>query len=103
VVLEVGEIIGITDFFVIGSGRSTRQVRTVADEVESVLRDAQIRPRRREGRDDAHWILLDFGVVVVHIFDEEARDYYDLERLWADAPRVALRTLQVGSLSGSRE
>jgi len=90
VVLDVGDLLGITDYFVVTSGRSSRQVRTIAEEVE---RAAQIQagrgPARVEGLADASWALLDFDDVVVHVFDEAARGYYDLERLWADAPRLA--------------
>jgi len=89
-VLEVGDIIAITDVFVITSGTNTRQVRTICDEVEAVLkRDAGISPRSVEGLDDASWVLLDYGDLVVHVFRRETREYYALERLWTDAPRVA--------------
>lgn len=90
VVLDVGELLGITDYFVIASGSNTRQVRTIADEVERGVREAGGgSPLRSEGLDDARWVLVDYGDFVVHVFLDEARDYYDLERLWADAPRVA--------------
>ena len=74
--------------FVIGSGTSRRHVKTLADEVEFRLRGIDRRPLRREGVGDATWVLLDYGDVVVHLFDQETRSYYDLERLWADAPRL---------------
>lgn len=89
VVLDVRELIVITDYFVICSGSSDRQVRTIIDAVEESLRADDRRPVRREGEIDAHWMLLDYVDVVVHVFGEEERDYYDLERLWSDAPRVA--------------
>lgn len=90
VVLEVGALLSITDYFVVTSGRSGRQVRTIAEEVERAARlRAGRRPARVEGLADASWALLDFDDVVVHVFDEAARGYYDLERLWADAPRLA--------------
>jgi ribosome-associated protein len=89
-VLEVGEIIAITDVFVIASGSNTRQVRTICDEVEAALtRDAGTKPRSVEGLDDASWVLLDYADFVVHVFLQETRDYYALERLWTDAPRIA--------------
>jgi ribosome-associated protein len=89
VVLDVGDIISITDAFVVTSGANTRQVRTIVDEIERSLRAReQVTPRSVEGLDDASWVLLDYGDFVVHVFLEETRRYYDLDRLWADAPRV---------------
>jgi len=89
VVLDVGDLLGITDHFVITSGSNVRQVRTIADEIElRVKEQGGGSPRYIEGLDDARWVLLDYGQFVVHVFLAEARRYYDLERLWADAPRV---------------
>jgi ribosome-associated protein len=88
-VLDVHELIVITDFFVIASGSSDRQVKTIVEEVEKILRAKDVRPVRREGEIEAQWVLLDYVDVVVHVFSEEQREYYDLERLWRDAPRVA--------------
>ena len=89
VVLEVGPLLSITDAFVITSGTNDRQVRTIAEEVEAQVKATLDRaPLRVEGLSDAHWILLDYGDVVVHVFHEETRQYYDLERLWADARRM---------------
>jgi ribosome-associated protein len=92
VVIEVGELIGITDHFVISSGSNERQVRAIAEEVERRLKaPAEGRsPRTIEGLDDARWVLMDYGDFVVHVFLEEARSFYDLERLWGDAPRLEL-------------
>ena len=88
-VLDVGDVLAITDFFVITSGANTRQVRTIAEEVEErVTRAGGPKPLRVEGLDDLRWVLLDYGAFVVHVFLEEARAYYELERLWADVPRV---------------
>ena len=88
-VLEVGPIIGITEIFVITSGRNVRQVRTIAEEIEKQLKDAgQGGPIRIEGLSDASWVLLDYADFVVHVFREETREYYNLDRLWADAPRL---------------
>ncbi len=85
----MGDIIGITDLFVLTSATNTRQVRTVVDEIEHVLkRDAQIAPGSVEGLDDASWVLLDYGDVIVHVFLTDTRAFYDLDKLWADAPRV---------------
>jgi len=89
VVLDVGDIIAITDAFVIASGGNRRQVRTIVEEVEQQLTDrAGVKPVSVEGLDDASWVLLDYGDLVVHVFLDETRTYYDLERLWSDAPRV---------------
>ena len=90
VVLEVGDIIGITEYFVVCSATNTRQVRTIVDEVDEqvrILTDG--RARAVEGLDDAQWVLLDYGDVIVHVFLDETREFYGLERLWADAPRIA--------------
>jgi ribosome-associated protein len=88
VVLEVGAIIAITDAFVVTSGRNHRQVVTVAEEVEARLKGSGLRPLRMEGMEEAEWVLLDYGDFVVHVFLDETRRYYDLERLWSDAPRI---------------
>jgi ribosome-associated protein len=89
VILAVGEMLGITDAFVITSGRNTRQVRTIADEVERQVKEAGgSAPLRVEGLDDARWILMDYGDYLVHVFLDEAREFYDLEHLWATAPRI---------------
>ena len=89
VVLEVGAVLAITDYFVITSGANARQVRTIAEEVEArVAGDCGVKPLRAEGLDDARWVLMDYGDFVVHVFLHEVREYYDIERLWADAPRI---------------
>jgi ribosome-associated protein len=86
VVLAVGNLLSITDAFVITSGANPRQVRSIADEIELQLKQAGAPgPRRIEGLDDARWVLMDFGDFVVHVFLDEVRDFYELERLWADA------------------
>ncbi len=88
VVLDVAELLSITDYFVICSASSNRQAKTVIEAVEErVRRELELRPVRREGEADAGWWLLDYVDVVVHVFGEEERAYYDLERLWSDAPR----------------
>jgi ribosome-associated protein len=88
-VLAMGELLGITDAFVITSGRNTRQVKTIVDEVERKLKESGGRgPARVEGLDDARWVLMDYGDFLVHVFLDEARDFYDLEHLWLDAPRM---------------
>jgi len=88
-VLDVGPIIGITEVFVITSGRNVRQVKTIAEEVERKLKEeGHPGPVRTEGLQDASWVLLDYGDFVVHVFLEETRGYYNLDRLWADAARL---------------
>jgi ribosome-associated protein len=89
VILDVGSIIVITDFFVICSAGSQRQIRTVIDAVEEAVRDLGAKPVRREGEAEAGWWLLDYVDVVVHVFGGEERAYYDLERLWSDASKVS--------------
>ena len=89
VVLAVGAVLAITDHFVITSGSNPRQVRTIADEVEHRISLAGgPKPLRIEGLDDLSWVLIDYGELVVHVFSEEARRFYELERLWSDVPRV---------------
>ena len=89
VVIEVGDVLAITDFFVISGGGTARQVRAIADEVEEQLTLLNgPKPVRVEGQDDYRWVLMDFGGFVVHLLDEEARAFYDLERLWSDCPRL---------------
>ena len=88
-VLDVGHVLAICDVFVLTSGRNTRQVRTIAEEVEAKVKAAGGgSPLRIEGFDTAQWVLLDYGDFVVHVFLDEARRFYQLERLWADAPRL---------------
>ena len=90
VILDVGAILAITDTFVITSAPNDRLVRTIAEEIEKRVKEAGgPAPLRTEGLREAEWILLDYGDFVVHVFLEETRRFYDLERLWADAPRVA--------------
>ena len=89
VVLAVGEVLAITEHFVITNGTNSRQVRTIADEVEQRIGTAGgPKPIRIEGLDDLSWVLMDYGDFVVHVFSEEARHFYELERLWADVPKV---------------
>ena len=86
VILDVSEQLVITDFFLICNGNNDRQVRTIADEVEKTLQENfKVKPYRREGEREARWVLLDYVDFVVHVFNREEREYYDLERLWSDA------------------
>lgn len=88
VILSVGEVLAIVDAFVIASAPNTRQVATIAEAVEQRLKESGVGgPLRVEGMDDKRWVLLDYGDVVVHVFLQEVREYYDLEHLWSDVPR----------------
>ena len=101
VILDVSELLVITDHFLICNGNNDRQVRTIADEVEKrLLESHKVKPFRREGQREGRWILLDYVDFVVHVFGPEERDYYDLERLWSDAPRLPF---EEGPMSGERE
>lgn len=90
VVLDVSKLSSFADYFVICSGRSSRQVQGIADNLESKLRKQGIRAAGVEGSREGHWVLMDYGDVIVHIFYEPVRLFYDLESLWSDAERVSL-------------
>ncbi len=90
VVLEVGKLTSIADYFMICSGRSDTQVQAIADGIAEHLGRRGVQPLAVEGRARAQWILMDYGDVVVHVFYVPVRAFYDLERLWARAPRVEL-------------
>ena len=85
-VLHLGQISDFTEYFVLCSGTSERQVQAIADAVEERLRAEGVRPLHVEGYNRGQWVLLDYGDLVVHIFQEEIRRFYALERLWGDAP-----------------
>ncbi len=86
--LDVHELLVITDIFVIASGATSRQVKALVDGVEVRLKLDGRKPLRREGIEESQWVLLDYGDVIVHVFDAPTRAYYQLERLWGDAPRI---------------
>jgi ribosome-associated protein len=90
VVLDVREVASFTEYFLIASGTNTRQVQAIADGVVERLKELKRRPARVEGYNGAEWVLLDYGDFVFHVFEEKARRFYDLERLWRDAVRVEL-------------
>ena len=90
VVLDLREIASFTDFFVIASGTNERQVQAISDEIVETLKKAGRPVTRIEGYKSAEWILLDYGDFVMHIFNEKARAFYDLERLWRESKRVEL-------------
>jgi ribosome-associated protein len=87
-VLHLEKISGFTDYFLICSGSSERQVQAIADAVQEKLRSERVRPLHVEGYNRGQWVLLDYGAFVVHVFQEEPRRFYSLERLWGDAPDV---------------
>ena len=93
IALDVRELTIITDYFLICTGKSSIQIRAISDRIEDKLRAAGERKLRVEGRQEATWILMDYGDVVVHIMAAEQREFYRLEELWQDAPRVALELL----------
>jgi ribosome-associated protein len=86
VLLEIHGLTTVADYFVICSGASERQLGAIADGIIEGLREEGVRPIGREGASTAHWLLLDFGAVIVHVMAPQERDFYQLERLWADAP-----------------
>jgi len=87
-VLHLGDVSGFTDYFLICSGTNERQVQAIADAVEERLRAERVCPLHVEGYNRGQWVLLDYGDLVVHVFQEQPRSFYALERLWSDAPDV---------------
>ena len=87
-VLELIDISSLADYFLVCSGGSERQVQAIADAVVEKLKAEKVRPHHVEGHQPGHWILLDYGDFIVHVFDESTRTFYALEKLWADAPDV---------------
>ena len=104
IVLEMKGIASFTDYFLICSGKSDRQVLAIAEEIERVLERDGIRPLGQEGRSEGKWVLMDYEDVVVHIFLEPLREFYDLEGLWMDAPRIDLQEgVSVEGRNGSKK
>lgn len=101
VVLNVEGMATYTDFFLICSGSSTRQVQAIADAIEKRAREAKVHPLTVEGQTSGKWILMDYGSVVVHLFYEPVRDFYDLEGLWADAKRMPIPSDRPEAVSAS--
>ncbi|UCD31756.1 MAG: ribosome silencing factor [Desulfobacterales bacterium] len=93
VILDVRQLTSITDAFIICSGRSNRQVTAIAENIQVSLKKNDIRPLSVEGKREGHWALLDYGHVVIHIFYEPIRDFYDLESLWIDAKKIQAENL----------
>lgn len=88
VILELKELTIIADYFVVCSGESTTQVKAIVENVEKKLRGHRQKPVGIEGLNTARWVLMDYGDVIVHVFEEETRAYYELEKFWLDAPRL---------------
>lgn len=90
VILELKDLSTIADYFVICSGENPAQIRAIAEAVQENFSKNKVFPLGREGLDYARWVLIDYGDFVIHIFDEETRAYYELEKLWIDAPRIQI-------------
>ncbi|HXQ96089.1 MAG TPA: ribosome silencing factor [Candidatus Acidoferrales bacterium] len=88
VLLDVGALTSLADYFVVCSGGSERQLAAIADGIAEGMKADAVQPIGREGRSGSNWVLLDFGAVIVHVFAPPERDYYQLEKLWADAPTL---------------
>jgi len=92
--LDVRDLTAIADAFIICSGRSNRQVSAIAENIQRFLREHDIRPLHVEGQKEGHWVLMDYGHVIIHVFYEATRFFYDLEGLWADARRITTPSMQ---------
>jgi ribosome-associated protein len=95
VVLDVAELTSFADAFIICTGRSNRQVGAIAEYIKTDLKKHKIRPLSVEGSKDGHWILLDYGHVIIHVFYEAMREFYDLEGLWVDAERIETPAMKI--------
>lgn len=102
-VLDVSGPLVITDAFVLVSADNERLVSAIVDEVEEDLRDAGVKPIRREGVREGRWALLDYGMLVVHVFRDEERDFYGLDRLWKDCPRIEVEGVEQTAVTGSAD
>ena len=94
VALDVAEMTSYADVFIFCSGRSNRQVIAIAENIKSNLKQHKIKPINVEGTKDGHWVLLDYGHVIIHVFYEPVREFYDLEGLWVDAKRIITPSLK---------
>ncbi len=93
-VINIEEVSSLADYFIIASGSNRNQVQAMADEVDETLGRAGVEMKQREGYTSANWILLDYGDIVIHLFDEENRLFYDLERIWRDGKVVEVADLK---------
>ena len=94
VALDVAEMTSYADVFIFCSGRSNRQVIAIAEHIKTELKKHKIKPLNVEGTKDGHWVLLDYGHVIIHVFYEPVREFYDLEGLWVDAKRITTPSLK---------
>jgi ribosome-associated protein len=94
VALDVAELTSYADVFIFCSGRSNRQVIAIAEHIKTDLKKHNIKPLSVEGTKDGHWVLLDYGHVIIHLFYEPVREFYDLEGLWVDAKRIMTPALE---------
>ena len=99
VLLDIGRHSSFADYFIICSGKSSRQVQGIADNVEAGLRDRGLKPLGVEGRQEGHWVLMDYGDIILHIFYEPVRYLYDLESLWSDASRLDWENVSLEDIS----
>jgi ribosome-associated protein len=99
VVLDVRGLTSFSDIFIICSGRSNRQVSAIAEYVQVNLKKHDIKPLSVEGKKEGHWVLLDYGHVIIHVFYEPVRAFYDLEGLWIDAKRIEIESLPAGRIN----
>jgi len=93
VILDIRELTSVADVFILCSGRSNRQVSAIADFIVTDLKKRNLRPLHVEGKKEGHWVLLDYGHVIIHVFYEPVRNFYDLEGLWSDAGRIQTKSL----------
>tara|TARA_B110000014_G_scaffold129908_1_gene89593 strand:+ start:664 stop:1065 length:402 start_codon:yes stop_codon:yes gene_type:complete len=100
VCVDVGDVFALTEFFLITSGRTSRQVKAIVEEVEDLIKaNNGPSPQRIEGNDEFKWVLMDYGEFLVHVFDSKERNYYQLERLWSDRPLVSFPLNEGGDLN----
>ena len=93
IILQVSELTVIADYFIIASGKSVVQVKNIVDYVEAAMAEYDIAPIRREGHQEGVWAVLDYGPIILHVFREQERQYYNLENLWGDARQIQIQTV----------
>lgn len=93
IILQVRELTIIADYFIIASGKSAVQVKNIVDYVEEAMAEYDIAPIRREGHQEGVWVVLDYGPIILHVFRDKEREYYNLENLWGDAQRIQIQTV----------
>lgn len=103
VALDVRNLTSFADVFIICSGRSNRQVNAIAEHIQVDLKKHKIKPLSVEGKQDGHWVLLDYGHVIIHVFYDPVREFYDLEGLWLDAPRIETPAIKKQKRSANKK